>query len=163
MHTAKLGRVKGSNYWNTHISQYHRQRKVEKLRSGCMLPQESFWKTLSEDWILGHFRPNHSIILTTELWIAVSVKYIGFLTDCCIRVTALLEYLDLESWGRSTLCIQLCFICVTQQFRQKTDWKASLKSIQLLRKIRSWNVHPISRYVKTITSRFQQCRTRIIT
>jgi len=53
-------------------------------------------------------------------------------------------------------------LSVTQQYRQRTAWKATLQSIQPLRKIRriySWNVHPISQYVKAITSQFKQCRT----
>ena len=44
-----------------------------------------------------HFRPKHSIILTTEERIAVSVNYTCSYTNSCIRVTSLLEYLDLQS------------------------------------------------------------------
>ena len=63
------------------------------------------------------------------------VKYSGFFPDCCIRVTALLEYVDLESWG--AVCFVLsCVLSVTQQYRQRTAWKACLQSIQPLRKIR---------------------------
>jgi len=54
-------------------------------------------------------------------------------------------------------------LSVTQQYRQRTAWKASLQSIQPLWKIQRiylWNVPPISRYVKAIMSQFQQCRTR---
>ena len=38
----------------------------------------------------------HSIILTTEERIAVSVNYSCSFTNSCIRVTALLEYLDFQ-------------------------------------------------------------------
>ena len=52
----------------------------------------------------------------------------------------------------------VCFIfsyilSVTQQYKQRAAWKASLQSIQPLRRIRriySWNACPISRYVKAI-------------
>lgn len=53
-------------------------------------------------------------------------------------------------------------LCISQQYKQRTAWKASLQSIQPLRKIRriySWNVHPISRYVKAIMPKFQPCQT----
>ena len=46
-------------------------------------------------------------------------------------------------------------LSVTQQYKQITAWKASLQSIQPLRKIRrihSWHVCPISRYAAYNTS-----------
>jgi len=51
-----------------------------------------------------HFRPKHSIILTTEERIAVPVNYSCSFANSCIRVTALLEYLDLQS------CIHYAFV-----------------------------------------------------
>ena len=47
-------------------------------------------------------------------------------------------------------------LSVTQQYRQRTAWKASLQSTQQLEKTRLWSVHPISWYVKAIMPQFQQ-------
>jgi len=55
---------------------------------------------------------------------------------------------------------------VLSVIQQRTAWKESLQSIQPLWKIRriySWNAHPISRYVKAITPQFQPCQSRFIT
>jgi len=52
---------------------------------------------------------------------------------------------------------------IIQQYKQRTAWKASLQSIQPLRKIHSWNACSIFRYMKAITPQFQQCQTHFMT
>ena len=52
--------------------------------------------TTSNSWNLSAFQTK---TLTTEERIVVSVNYSCSFTNSCIRVTALLEYLDLQSGG----------------------------------------------------------------